>query len=70
MKKTSGKYEIIVNRTEAIKKAIELATKKDIIVLAGIGHETHQDINHVITHYDEREEIKKIIDEKLKNKKD
>lgn len=60
-KKTKGKYAVIVDRTEAIKKAIEMANKSDIIVLAGKGHETYQEINGVKNHYDEREIIKNII---------
>ena len=52
-----------MDRTEAIKKAISMANKLDIIVLAGKGHETYQEINHVKHHYDEREIIKNIIDE-------
>ncbi len=62
MKKTKGKYECIVDRTEAIEKAIRMAEKNDIIVLAGKGHETYQEINHVKNHYDEREIIKEITD--------
>ena len=60
-KKTKGKYEVIVDRTEAIKQAIKMANKNDIIVLAGKGHETYQEINGEKKHYDEREIIKKII---------
>ena len=63
MQRTKGKYECIVDRTEAIKKAISMANKQDIIVLAGKGHETYQEINHVKHHYDEREIIKQVIDE-------
>lgn len=63
IKKTKGKYECIVNRTEAIKKAISMCEKNDIIVLAGKGHETYQEINHVKYPYDERVIIKNIIDE-------
>ncbi|AEU09411.1 UDP-N-acetylmuramoyl-L-alanyl-D-glutamate--2,6-diaminopimelate ligase [Blattabacterium sp. (Cryptocercus punctulatus) str. Cpu] len=37
----------IVNRKEAIKKAIQLAKKKDIIVLAGKGHENYQEIKGI-----------------------
>ena len=64
IKKTNGKYECIVDRTEAIKKAIKMANKLDIIVLAGKGHETYQEINHIKHPYDERIIIKQIIDEK------
>lgn len=59
-KKSKGKYECIVDRTEAIKKAINMATKNDIIVLAGKGHETYQEINGQKKHYDEREIIKEV----------
>ncbi len=64
IKKTNGKYECIVNRTDAIRKAIDMAKKTDIIVLAGKGHETYQEINHVKYPYDERTIIKEIMDEK------
>ena len=60
-KKAKGKYKKIVNRTEAIKYAINMASKNDIIVLAGKGHETYQEINGVKHHYDEREIIKEVI---------
>ncbi len=69
MKKTTGKYEVVVDRTQAIKKAIEMANKIDIIVLAGKGHETYQEINHEKLPYDEREIIKKVIDEILEARK-
>lgn len=63
IKKTNGKYECIVDRTEAIRKAIKIAGKLDIVVLAGKGHETYQEINHVKNPYDEREIVKKIAKE-------
>lgn len=45
------------NRREAIRKAMELAEKDDIIVLCGKGHETYQIIGTEKTHLDEREEV-------------
>ena len=63
IKKTKGKYECIVNRTEAIKKAIMMANKEDIIVLAGKGHETYQEINHIKNPYDERIIVRDLVDE-------
>ena len=59
--KTKGKYVAIVDRTDAIKHAIDIANKNDIIVLAGKGHETYQEINGEKYPYDERKIIKKII---------
>lgn len=62
IKKTKGQYTCIVDRTEAIKKAIEMANKMDIIVLAGKGHEPYQEINHEKFPFDERVIVKEITD--------
>ena len=69
MKKTKGKYETIVDRREAIKKAINMANKSDIIVLAGKGHEQYQEINKVRYPFDENEIVNEIINEIVENKK-
>ena len=62
MKKTKGKYTCIVDRIEAIKIAIKMADKKDIIVLAGKGHEPYQEIEHKKYPFDERIIVNEIID--------
>ena len=64
--KTKGKYEVIVDRTAAIEKAIKMANKRDIIILAGKGHETYQEVNNEKKHYDEREIVKEIIEKMQK----
>ena len=61
IKKTKGKYEVIIDRKEAIKKAIKMANKSDIIVLAGKGHEPYQEINGEKFDFDERKIVKEII---------
>ena len=61
IKQTKGQYTVIVDRTEAIKQAIKMANKNDIIVLTGKGHETYQEINGEKLPYDERKIIKQII---------
>ena len=61
IKKTKGKYVSIVERIEAIKYAINMASKKDIIVLAGKGHEPYQEINGVKHPFDERIIVNQII---------
>ena len=61
MKKTKGKYKVIVDRTQAIEEAIKMATKRDIIVLAGKGHEPYQEINGVKHPFDERIIVNDII---------
>ncbi|MCI8411136.1 MAG: UDP-N-acetylmuramoyl-L-alanyl-D-glutamate--2,6-diaminopimelate ligase [Clostridia bacterium] len=63
MKKTKGKYTVITDRVEAIKEAIKMANKRDIIVLAGKGHEPYQEINGVKHPFDERIIVKDIIEE-------
>lgn len=62
IKKTKGKYKVIVDRTQAIKEAIEMATKRDIIILAGKGHEPYQEINGEKHPYDERIIVNEIIE--------
>ncbi|MCR5146570.1 MAG: UDP-N-acetylmuramoyl-L-alanyl-D-glutamate--2,6-diaminopimelate ligase [Clostridia bacterium] len=61
MMKTKGKYICIVDRIEAIKYAIKMANKNDIIVLAGKGHEPYQEINHEKHPFDERIIVNDII---------
>lgn len=52
---------VIENRVEAIRYAMDIAEKDDIIVLAGKGHETYQEICGVKNHLDEREEVAKYL---------
>jgi len=54
-------YEVIENRKEAIKRAIEIAEAGDVIVIAGKGHETYQVLNTGKIHFDEREIIEEIL---------
>lgn len=61
MKRTKGQYKVIVDRKEAIKYAISIANKNDIIVLTGKGHETYQEVNGVKHPFDERKIIKELI---------
>ena len=57
-------YEVVVDRREAIRHAMEIAKKDDIIVLAGKGHETYQEIMGVKHHMEEREIVAEIREEK------
>lgn len=55
-----SKVFCITDRREAIKLAAQLASSKnDIILIAGKGHETYQEINGVKHHFDDKEEIMK-----------
>lgn len=57
VKKEQGEYIVIEDRRAAIRYAMDIAEKDDIIVLAGKGHETYQDIGGQKYHLDEREEV-------------
>ena len=54
---TDGSFEVVTDRRKAIRRAMSIAGKDDIIVLAGKGHETYQEICGVKHHLDEREEV-------------
>ena len=53
----------ITNRREAIRTASMLANPGDILLIAGKGHETYQEISGVKHHFDDREEVKRLFDE-------
>lgn len=47
----------VLNRRQAIKTACKMANPQDIVVVAGKGHETYQEINGERHHFDDMEEI-------------
>lgn len=56
-------YKLIENRKEAIRAALLLAKKDDIIVIAGKGHETYQILQNGTIHFDEKEVVLELIEE-------
>ncbi|MCT4664498.1 MAG: UDP-N-acetylmuramoyl-L-alanyl-D-glutamate--2,6-diaminopimelate ligase [Flavobacteriales bacterium] len=54
-----GKVLSITQRDQAIKTALRLSKPKDVILVAGKGHETYQEINGKKHHFDDAEEIQK-----------
>ncbi|MDR2466959.1 MAG: UDP-N-acetylmuramoyl-L-alanyl-D-glutamate--2,6-diaminopimelate ligase [Prevotellaceae bacterium] len=50
----------IVNRREAIKTALALASKGDIVLIAGKGHEDYQETKGVKQHFDDRETVEEL----------
>ncbi len=63
MKNSPVPVEVVENRIDAIKKCIQMATKGDIIILAGKGHETYQILNTGTIHLDEREIVAEALAE-------
>ena len=60
------KYEKIPERYEAIKKAIDIATNDDIVIIAGKGHENYQILKTKTIHFDDRETAGQLLRE-MKN---
>lgn len=56
-----AKVLTIIDRKEAIKTAVLLAQPTDVILIAGKGHETYQEIQGVKHHFDDREIIKELF---------
>ena len=63
VKVADGLYYVVPERRLAIRYAMDIAQKDDIIILAGKGHETYQEINGVKHHLDEREEVAQHLQE-------
>ena len=63
IQKTKGEYIEIIDRKEAIRYAIEHGQPKDVIVLAGKGHEDYQEIKGKKYPMDERNLIAEILQE-------
>lgn len=52
----------ITDRREAIKTAVSLANKEDILLVAGKGHEKYQEVNGVKHHFDDKEVVREIFE--------
>ena len=55
-------YEVCLDRREAIKKALDMIQKDDIVLILGKGHEDYQILGHTKVHLDDSEEILKYIE--------
>lgn len=66
LKRTIGNkpYEVIVDRKEAIRRAINQGEPGDVILIAGKGHETYQIFRDKTIHFDDREEAAQALKER------
>ncbi len=63
-KPTGCAYECIVDREQAIARAIEIAKAGDTVIIAGKGHEDYQEFeNHRRVHFDDREMAEKYLNQ-------
>jgi UDP-N-acetylmuramoyl-L-alanyl-D-glutamate--2,6-diaminopimelate ligase len=61
---TGARYKTVVDRTEAIRIAIHAASKGDIVLIAGKGHETYQQFADRTIDFDDRREARRALDER------
>ncbi|MFH0844818.1 MAG: UDP-N-acetylmuramoyl-L-alanyl-D-glutamate--2,6-diaminopimelate ligase, partial [Pseudomonadota bacterium] len=59
-------YFIEEDRRKAIEKAISMACRKDLVLIAGKGHEDYQIIGSKTIHFDDREEADKAVSQLIK----
>ena len=67
--KNYNNYEIIIDRKKAIKKAIDLATKNDIVLIIGKGSDTYQIVKDKVINFSDIKETKKYLKSKVKIQK-
>lgn len=56
-----GKVEIIIDRKEGIRKALQIAKAGDTLVLAGKGHEDYQEIGDKKVHFSDKETVLELL---------
>ena len=57
----SSNYELIVDRREAISRALEMAQPGDLVLVAGRGHETYQEVEGRKLLFDDREVVRGLV---------
>ena len=63
IKPTGCEYIVIENRREAIRYALKFAGAGDVVVLAGKGHETYQEIRGEKHPFDEKVVVRELLEE-------
>lgn len=66
--KTQGEYTVIENRRAAILYGLRIAKAGDVLVLAGKGHETYQEIRGVKHPFDEKLVVKELLEQDMKER--
>lgn len=59
-----GRYEIVIDRREAVRRALSLAGPGDIVLLLGKGHETAQKVRGEKVHYSDYESVASYFEKK------
>lgn len=67
--KDNPNYEIVVDRSMAIKRAIDIADDNDMVLILGKGNETYQKLKHETIYFNDFEEATKHLKERLEKEK-
>lgn len=62
-----SKVKVIIDRRAAIEEAVKFCNKEDILVVAGKGHEDYQIIGETKIHFDDREEVRAVISNAMRD---
>ncbi len=62
---TKGNYEVVLDRETAIHKALSLAGRNEVVLIAGKGHEAYQIFKNETIHFDDREVVKNYFASKV-----
>ena len=66
--KDKDNYEIVIDRKEAIKKAVNMAEPGDMVLILGKGNETYEKIKTGKIYFNDEEEAIEALEERLKIK--
>ena len=64
-----SKYEIVIDRSEAIKKAIYMAEENDMVLILGKGNETYEKLKTGTIYFNDEEEALKYLKERVEKEK-
>ena len=59
----NNNYIVESDRRKAIRRAVEMANKNDVVLIAGKGHEDYQILADKVIHFSDFEEVKKALEE-------
>lgn len=69
IKENHDNFEIVVDRHEAIKRAIDIARDKDMVLILGKGNETYQKLKNEVIYFNDIEEAYKAVEERKQKEK-
>jgi UDP-N-acetylmuramoyl-L-alanyl-D-glutamate--2,6-diaminopimelate ligase len=55
-----AQVEVVLDRRQAIARALELATPRDVVVVAGKGHETGQEVGGEVLPFSDHDEVRRL----------